>query len=117
MLQRNPDYFDTGRPYVDEYVILSAPDSATRTAAFRTGASDFSSLQSPSEVEAVRKTNPTTVVQALTPSMTPFGLALAQDRPPFNDLRVRRALSMAIDRQKQVDTVYEGHGIVAAGVP
>src|SRR5437899_3328370 len=33
VLQRNPDYFDAGRPYVDEYVILSAPDSATRAAA------------------------------------------------------------------------------------
>jgi len=117
VLQRNPDYFDAGRPYVDEYVILSAPDSATRTAAFRTGQSDFLPLQSPSEVEAVRKTNPTALVQALTPSITPFGLALAQDRPPFNDVRVRRAISMAIDRQKQVDTVYEGHGLVTAGVP
>jgi peptide/nickel transport system substrate-binding protein len=117
VLQRNPDYFDTPRPYVDEYLILSAPDSATRTAAFRTGQSDFLPLQSASEVEAVRKTNPAAIVQALTPSITPFGLALAQDRPPFNDVRVRRALSMAIDRQKQVDTVYEGHGIVTAGVP
>src|SRR5262249_5234499 len=74
VLQRNPDYFDTGRPYVDEYVILSAPDSATRAAAFRTGQSDFLPLQSPSEVEAIRKTHPAAVVQALTPSITPFGL-------------------------------------------
>ena len=117
VLQRNPDYFEKGRPYVDEYVILSTPDSATRTAAFRTGQSDFLVLQSPSEVEAVRKTNPNVLVQSLTPSITTFGLALAQDRPPFNDLRVRRALSMAIDRQKQLDTVFEGHGIVTAGVP
>src|SRR5437870_10572965 len=117
VLQRNPDYFDTARPYVDEYVILSAPDAATRTAAFRTGQSDFLPLQSPSEVEAVRKSNPAALVQALTPSITPFGLALAQDRPPFNDVRVRRALSMAIDRQRQVETVHEGHGIVTAGVP
>src|SRR5262249_5108155 len=65
VLQRNPNYFNTGRPYVDEYVILSTPDAATRTAAFRTGQSDFLVLQSPSEVEAVRKTNPTAVVQAL----------------------------------------------------
>src|SRR5262249_40081420 len=57
VLQRNPDYFGTGRPYVDEYVILSTPDSATRMAAFRTGQSDFHLVQSPSEVEAVRKTN------------------------------------------------------------
>ena len=117
VLQRNPDYFDSGRPYVDEYVILSAPDSATRASAFRTGQSDFLPLQSPSEVELVRKTNPAAVVQALTPSITPFGLALAQDRAPFDDVRVRRAISMAIDRQKQVDSVYEGHGILTAGVP
>ena len=30
VLARNPDYFDKGRPYVDEYVILSTPDAATR---------------------------------------------------------------------------------------
>ena len=117
VLQRNPYYFDTGRPYVDEYVILSTPDSATRMAAFRTGQSDFLAVQSPSEVEAVRKTNPTAVVQALPPTLAPFGVALAQDRPPFNDVRVRRAISMAVDRQKQVDTVFEGHGIIGWGVP
>jgi len=117
VLQRNPEYFDTGRPYVDEYVILSTPDSATRTAAFRTGQSDFLAVQSLSEVENVRKTNPSAVVQAVPFTLTPFGLALAQDRPPFNDVRVRRALSMAIDRQKQVDTLFEGHGLLGCGVP
>jgi peptide/nickel transport system substrate-binding protein len=117
VLQRNPDYFDTGRPYVDEYVILSTPDSATRTAAFRTGQSDFLAVQSLSEVEAVRKTNPSAVVQAVPFTLTPFGVALAQDRPPFNDVRVRRAVSMAIDRQKQVDTLFEGHGLLGCGVP
>src|SRR3989454_4156298 len=117
VLQRNPDYFDRGRPYVDEYVILSTPDAATRMAAFRTGQSDFLPVQSPSEVEAVRKTNPTALVQALTPSLAGFGVALAQDRPPFNDVRVPRAISMAIGRPKQVDTGFEGHGIIGWGVP
>ena len=56
-LTRNPDYWDKGRPYVDEYVILSTPDAATRMAAFRTGQSDFIWLASPSEVETLRKTN------------------------------------------------------------
>jgi peptide/nickel transport system substrate-binding protein len=117
VLARNPDYWDKGRPHIDEYIILSTPDAATRMAAFRTGQSDIIWLASPSEVETVRKTNPNAVVQSYHNSLTPFGVALAQDRPPFNDLRVRRAVSMAIDRQKQVDTLFEGHGIIGWGVP
>src|SRR5712692_7500249 len=117
VLARNPDYYDKSRPYVDEIVILSTPDFATRVAAFRTGQSDFISLATPSEVDTVRKTNPSAVGQTFKNTLTPFGLALAQDKPPFNDLRVRRAISMAIDRQTQVDTVYEGHGIIGWGVP
>jgi len=117
VLQRNPDYFDKGRPYIDEYIILSTPDAATRLAAFRTGQSDFIWLASPSEVETARKTNPNVLVQSFHNTLAPFGLALAQDKPPYNDVRVRRAISMAIDRQKQVDTVFEGHGIPGWGVP
>ena len=117
VLQRNPDYFDKGRPYIDEYIILSTPDAATRLAAFRTGQSDFIWLASPSEVETARKTNPNVLVQSFHNTLAPWGLALAQDKPPYNDVRVRRAISMAIDRQKQVDTVFEGHGIPGWGLP
>ena len=117
VLARNPDYFDKGRPYVDEYIILSTPDASTRTAAFRTGQADFIHVASPSEVEVLRKTNPNLVAQSYHNTLTPFGVAMAQDRPPFNDVRVRRAIAMAIDRQKQVDTVFEGHGILGWGVP
>src|SRR5499433_3586549 len=117
VLQRNPDYYDKGRPYIDELVILSTPDSATRKAAFRTGQSEILQVASPSEVEVILKTNPSAIVQEYKDWLAPFGLALSQDKPPFNDLRVRRAISMAIDRQKQVDTLFEGHGIPGWGVP
>jgi peptide/nickel transport system substrate-binding protein len=117
VLARNPDYYDKGRPLLDEYIILSTPDAATRLAAFRTGQSDIIWLASPGEVATVTKTNPNAVVQAYHNTLAPFGLSLAQDKPPFNDVRVRRAISLAIDRQKQVDTVFEGHGMIGWGVP
>ena len=117
VLARNPDYFDKGRPYVDEYVILSTPDAATRLAAFRSGQSDILWVASPGEADIVRKTQSRRGHPGVQEPWRPFGLALAQDKPPFNDVRVRRAISMAIDRQKQVDTVFEGHGILGWGVP
>src|SRR5712692_655572 len=61
VLVRNPDYFEKGYPYIDEYRILSTPDAATRRAAFRTGQSDWLGLTSLSDVEAILKTNPKTV--------------------------------------------------------
>jgi peptide/nickel transport system substrate-binding protein len=117
VLARNPDYFDKGRPYVDEYHILSTPDAATRTAAFRTGQADLHWVAGVSDVELIRKTNPQALIEEFKFMQTPFGLALAQDKPPFNDVRVRRAISLAIDRQRQVDTVFEGHGILGWGIP
>jgi peptide/nickel transport system substrate-binding protein len=117
VLQRNPDYWDAGRPYVEQYTILSTPDDATRVAAFRTGQSDIIWRASVSDAEAIRKSTPGAQIHAFHNTLAPFGLALAQDRAPFNDVRVRRALSMAIDRQKMVDTVFEGHGIIGWGVP
>jgi peptide/nickel transport system substrate-binding protein len=117
VLARNPDYFDKGYPYIDEYRILSTPDAAMRLAAFRTGQSDILGLQSLADVDMVRKTNPTAVVQEVTTVLSPFGLTLRQDKPPFNDVRVRRAISLAINRQKQVDTLFEGHAILGWGIP
>ena len=84
VLARNPDYFDKGRPYLDEYIILSTPDASTRTAAFRTGQADFIHVASPSEVEVLRKTNPNLVAQSYHNTLTPFGVAMAQDKPPFS---------------------------------
>src|SRR5438309_5042203 len=88
VLQRNPDYFEKDRPLVDEYTIRSTPDAATRLAAFRTGQADILSVASPSEVETVRTTNPAAVVQSFHNTLAPSGLALAQARAPFNDVRV-----------------------------
>ena len=117
VLARNPYYFDQGRPYVDEYHILSTPDAATRLAAFRSGQSDIHFVASVGDAAIVKKTNPAAVIQEYKTVQTVFGLALAQDKPPYSDVRVRRAISMAIDRQKQVDTLYGGHGILGWGIP
>src|SRR4029450_3875542 len=91
VLARNPDYFDKGRQYLDEYVILSTPDPATRLAAFRTGQSDILWVASLSEAETVRKTNSAAVVQGIKSVLATFGVGVAAGRPAFRDGRGGRA--------------------------
>ena len=108
VLARNPDYWDKGRPYIDEYTILSTPDAATRARRVPHGPERHSSgWPSPSEVETVRKTQSRRGrAGAHANTLAPFGLALAQDKPPFNDLRVRRA---HLDGHRPAEA--GGHGV------
>ena len=118
VLQRNPDYYDKGRPYVDEYVILSTPDAATRLAAFRTGQADFIWVASPSEVEIAPQDEPATPSCSRTTTRwrrSAWRWPRTGRRSTTCGCGARSA--MAIDRQKMVDTVFEGHGILGWGVP
>jgi ABC-type transport system substrate-binding protein len=117
VLARNSEYFDKGYPYIDVYRILSTPDAGTRLVTFRTGQNDILVPQIPGDMETVRKTNPMAVVETVANVQASFGLTLRQDKLPFNDVRVRRVVSMAINRQKQVDTLFEGRAIPGWGVP
>jgi len=49
------------------------------------------------------------------PGLNCYYLGLNCSRPPFNDVRVRRAVNMAIDRKRILDTLYEKRGVLAAG--
>jgi hypothetical protein len=84
VLTHNPDYFDKGYPYINECRILSTPDATTHLAAFRTGQSDILVLQSLADVETLRKTNSTAVVEEVANVLAPFGLDRADrhDEPP-----------------------------------
>ena len=44
-------------------------------------------------------------------------ISLRTDKAPFSDVRVRRAMSMAINRQGIIDAVYEGVGVLNPPVP
>lgn len=111
--EANPDYF-LGAPPVDELVVVVFADDAGANAAIRSGEVDviFNRI-SPEQIDALDGQGGLLVVQG--PEFATEMLAYDASKAPFNDVSVRQAMSMAIDRQDLVDTVYLGSA--TAGSP
>jgi peptide/nickel transport system substrate-binding protein len=97
--KKNPNYWDKGKPYLDGYRAIIMTDSAAQVAAIR-GERAMIQFRGFSPVER------DTLVQALGPKITvqesPWNcvilVAMNHEKKPFNDKRVRRALTLALDR-------------------
>jgi len=105
-LMRNPDYFKTGQPYLDEVDLPIVLDSATSLASFRGGSTDIDRV-SADTVDPLMKTNPKTVLYELA---EPYRGQIDMDctKPPFNDVRVRQAVKYATDATDYIKTIAPG---------
>jgi peptide/nickel transport system substrate-binding protein len=110
VLERNPDYFKKGRPYLDRVVLRVMPNPASRVLAFEKGEVDvLYSFFLPREHAARMKTMPGIVVKdyMLFPEVVTLFFNL-KDSKPLGDLRVRQAIAHAIDRQFIAEKGYFG---------
>jgi peptide/nickel transport system substrate-binding protein len=113
-VEKNPNYWRKGLPYLDKIVFREIPEDATRELAFLSGQGDvlldvpFKNLADMKKKENLRiyKTGGGIVI----------GVWFNTTNPPFNDKRVRQALSRAIDRRTIVDSVYYGYGEAAKSI-
>jgi peptide/nickel transport system substrate-binding protein len=97
--ERNPDYFVKDRPYLDGYKFFISTETSVRAAAIRSGRAYIEFRDLPlSEVEAIQKHLGDKVVVQQTAFVTHFGVAMNNTVKPFNDVRVRKALTLGIDR-------------------
>ncbi len=97
--RRNPDYWDKGKPYLDGYRALFVRDSAAQVAAIR-GQRAMIQFRgfSPPERDTLVQALGTGVTVQESPWECSNPLAVNHERKPFDDRRVRRALSLALDR-------------------
>ena len=118
--EKNPNYrgvdekFGNQIPYIDELKSLLMPDIATRLAALRTGKVDIMSdlgdtyIQSIDDVATLERTNPELEVWPV--YGRPSGVFLFnQSMPLMQDVRVRKALQMSVDRETISATYFKGY--------
>ena len=120
-MKKNPTYFkkdSAGRqlPYLDRVERLFFADPATELAAFRTDKVMEYVPFGINELEDLKKSNPETIFTIVPPGPTgPYAIYPRLDKAPWSDVRVRRAFSLAIDRQSIIDVAYGG--LAAYGAP
>ena len=118
IFKRHPDYFRDGQPYVDGVEWLVIPDESTGLAMYRTGQLDcgpgINWAVRQQDLESLKKSHPHLRYQDYL-SQSGSVINMRTDMPPFNDVRVRRAISHAIDRQALIEAVW-GRGAPTAAV-
>ena len=97
--ERNADYFVKDRPYLNGYKFFISTETSVRAAAIRSGRAyiEFRDLPA-AEVEAIKKQLGDKVAVQHTPMTGQWGIAINNTVKPFSDVRVRKALNLAIDR-------------------
>jgi len=118
VFKRHPEYFCQDQPYVDGVEWLIVPDESTGLAMYRTGQIDVGPQQNwavrQQDLDSLKQSHPHLVYRDIL-SIVPGAVFMRTDMAPFNDVRVRRAISHAIDRQGLIEAVW-GRGEPTAAV-
>jgi peptide/nickel transport system substrate-binding protein len=116
-VERNPDYWKPGRPYLDGIEFTIVANRSTAMLAFIAGKFDmtFTAEVTPPLLKDIKSQAPQAICEML-PTNTQANLLVNRDKPPFDDARVRRAMVLSIDRKAFVDIVAEGEADIGGAM-
>ena len=104
--ERNSDYYHPGQPYLDEFVAIFAPKQSVRTDAIMSGraALEFRSVPPSTRDQLVKELGNKVTVQESDWNCGNL-LTINHQKKPFDDVRVRKALFLAIDQWKGAEAL------------
>jgi peptide/nickel transport system substrate-binding protein len=111
---RNPDYWKPGRPYLEgiEYTII--PNASTRMLAFIAGKFDLIWVAIPL-LKDIKTQAPQAICDVVMDNNS-RDLIVNRAVPPFDNLELRRAMALSLDRQAFIDILTEGQGTVGGSI-
>jgi peptide/nickel transport system substrate-binding protein len=113
VLEKNPDYWDADSIHVERIELVNASDAVATVNALNAGQVDWAPRL---EVASIPAVGSEFTVSAVPSDNFLVSLAICKSTPPFDDVRVRKAISLAIDRDAIDGAVFEGDADPTAGV-
>jgi oligopeptide transport system substrate-binding protein len=112
VLVKNPDYWNKGAVKLDKVVFLMVEEQATALQLWESGQVDIIDSPPSAELERLKKENKL----KFSPIYSTYYYVFNTTKPPFNDVRVRKALALAIDRKAIVENITKGGQTPAVGM-
>ncbi len=114
--ERNPDFWKPDLPYLDKLTLKVLPDESAAVAALRSGA--IHGMTVTADTARTLENDPSiTILSGLFSAPRVLQFTINGDDKPWNDVRVRQAMSKAIDRQTIIDNVFGGEAVLSGPIP
>jgi peptide/nickel transport system substrate-binding protein len=107
VMVKNPNYWQSGLPYLDKIIMIDFADETSQVNALKSGQVDAVNLLSAPSIASLQSAGQQVVISN-GGGFVPFTMRV--DQKPFDDVRVRQALRLCVDRQQLINVVFAGHG-------
>lgn len=115
LIEKNPDYFVAGLPYLDSIVFTTVPDNQARNTAVRTGDLDLITHVTDNYISLLRQDPSVVIPEGDGASGQWFSFIMNVRQAPFNDVKVRQAIAQALDRELLTRVSLDGEGFPLLG--
>ncbi len=115
LFEKNPNYWQKGKPYLDRVRIIVVPDTSVRTAMIQKGEVDRAISLSDFDLPRLEKDENINV--RLIPSTRQYYVVLNHMVHPLDHVNVRKAFNYAIDKVGMVKSVFDNRGAVLSKAP